>query len=80
MNAKDLRDIFDTAIGKFNKQPSGVKLKGDTVGLVHREQVALAYYESVMLYLIKTKVLPADHDCGLDIIEENSDAPEDDYI
>jgi hypothetical protein len=80
MNAKDLLFIFDTSIKKFVAQPSIVKLNGDKDILVHQERVALAYYESVMLYLIKTKALPQDFDCGLDFIEENSDVNEDDYI
>lgn len=79
MNSKDLETIFDTSIKKFNSYSTSAKLNGDAKTLDHRQLVALAYYESIVLYLTKSGALPKDFDSGIVFIEEDSGVNEDDY-
>jgi hypothetical protein len=79
MKSKDLEFIFDTSIKNFNSYSSSSKFDGDPKVLDHRQLVALAYYESVVLYLVKSGALPKDFDSGISFIEEGSGVNEDDY-
>lgn len=80
MDSKDLSKMMEFVLNDFLDIPDNARLNGALKDVTFREKIALAYYKSIIKYLIYKGILTNCNDYDIKYIQLDSNPQEDDYL